>query len=399
MPWPRKKYQVEFYVSDFFGKKNGKFCVKPGFIHSSLSRLARDVLVFCLVFVLCASWLFSGWPQIWNDPAFPPAVQQAWADTQVTTVEAWASDINGWTWTTVAGCAGPTFTQGFDGADGNLAGSAFSDITNKKNGSCEGYFSKTFTWESLSIPAGNTVTQVDGKFDYSHPVETDASVQSIGLMIYDSANSTNITNPDADLETAFDPGAPSASWSTRDTDGAKDIDSAQQASNTTITVRAYMLTASGNANGADSRNLMDNIVFTMTHSAPATVSVTVDDGTVAYGTLAPGATNDTFTLGAADRQVVENNGDVTIFINIKGATTDAWDIVPTGGSLTEEFVHRFASDDSGAALQALTNSYTLFAETVAAGATRALDLEIEVPTTTTETGLQTADVTLQAVQE
>jgi len=391
---------MEFYLSDLLRKKNGKFCVKPGFTHSGLSRLARDVLVFCLVFIVCGTWVFSGWPQIWHNPPFPPKVQEARADTQVTTVESWASDINGWSWTGVSGCAGPAFTQGFDGTDGNLAGSAFSDITNKKNGSCEGYFSKTFTWESLSIPAGNTVTQVDGKFDYSHPTETSAAVQSIGLMIYDSTNSVNITDPDADLETAFDPGAPSASWSPRDTDGAKDIDSDQQASDTTITVRAYMLTATGNENNSDSRNLMDNIVFTMTHSAPANVSITVDDGTVSYGTLAAGATQDTFTVsGGSDRQVVENNGDVTILINIKGATTDSWDLAPTGGSLTEEFVHRFASDDSGAALQALTNSYTLFAETVAAGATRALDLEIEVPTTTTETGLQTADVTLQAVEE
>src|SRR3989344_1805531 len=278
--------------------------------------LARRLFSFVTIFAILGAWVFSGWPQVWRNPPFPPKIQEARADTQVTTVEAWASDINGWSWTGVSGCAGPTFTQGFDGIDGNPAGSAFSDITNKKNGSCEGYFSKTFTWESLSIPAGNIVTQVDGKFDYSHPVETDASVQSIGLMIYDSTNSTNITNPDADLETAFDPGAPSGSWSTRDADGAKDIDSGQQASDTTITVRAYMLTASGNANGADSRNLMDNIVFTMTHSTPAVISVVVVDGTVVYGIVATSKNTTSGDLNATQDGV--NKGKTTENFNIKG---------------------------------------------------------------------------------
>jgi len=137
-----------------------------------------------------------------------------------------------------------------------------------------------------------------------------------------------------------------------------------------------------------------------TVSATVTVqslSVAVSDGSVAYDVLAAGATQDTFTLGAADRQEVENDGNDTINVEIRGATTDSWDMVPTGGSLNEEFVHRFASDDSGAALQALTNSNTLFKDSLAASATHALDLEIEVPTTTTETGLQTADITLVAV--
>ena len=136
------------------------------------------------------------------------------------------------------------------------------------------------------------------------------------------------------------------------------------------------------------------LIIQVTALAPAgTVSITVDDGTVAYGTLVAGATNDTFAI--PNRQVVENNGGVSILINIKGGTTDSWDLTTTAG--TDEFVHRFTSDDAGNVWEVLTDSYTAFATAVAVGATHALDLEIQVPTITTETGLQTADVTIQAV--
>ena len=134
-----------------------------------------------------------------------------------------------------------------------------------------------------------------------------------------------------------------------------------------------------------------------TVSATVTVlslSVSVDDGSVPYGILAAGATNDTFSI--PDRQVVENDGNDAIDVNIRGGTTDSWDLTTSAG--TDEFVHRFASDDAGDDLQALTDDQTLFTDNLAAAATRALDLEIQVPIATTETGLQTADVTLTAVE-
>ncbi|MBI2003535.1 MAG: hypothetical protein HYS78_00945 [Parcubacteria group bacterium] len=256
-------------------------------IRESKFKILRGTVVVLVIFV----WIFSGWP------LGPWKVQEARA--VVTTVESWDSDLNSWTWTSIVDNGGLASTEGFDGADGNPAGSVFNDMTNGKNKTNEGYFSKTFTWENLGVTAGNIVTQVDGKFDYSHPIETHAAVQSLGLMIYDSANSTNITDPDADLETAFDPGAPSGTWSTRDTDGAKSIDSGQQASTTTITVRVYILTASGNNNGADSRNLMDNIVFTITEETPATADLSWDTGAADFEIWA-GATPTTDAVNTWD---------------------------------------------------------------------------------------------------
>ena len=126
------------------------------------------------------------------------------------------------------------------------------------------------------------------------------------------------------------------------------------------------------------------------------LSVAVTDGSVAYGVLAASATQDTFTLGASDRQVVDNDGNATINVEIRGATTDAWDLKGTAG--TDIFVHRFASDDAGNAYQVLTDSNILFKDSLDISATHPLDLEIQVPSSDTSGGsLQTADVTVVAV--
>jgi len=34
---------------------------------------------FLLVFVIISGWMFSGWPQIWQNPPFPPKIQKAQA--------------------------------------------------------------------------------------------------------------------------------------------------------------------------------------------------------------------------------------------------------------------------------------------------------------------------------
>jgi len=125
-----------------------------------------------------------------------------------------------------------------------------------------------------------------------------------------------------------------------------------------------------------------------------TLSVAVSDGTVTYGTLATSATQDTIALGSADSQVVENIGNTAADINIRGATTDAWDLTLTIG--TEEFRHRFASDDAGVAWATLSDAYTLLVGSLASDATQSLELEIQVPSTTTATAEQNPDITVQA---
>lgn len=38
-----------------------------------------NFLVICLIFLIVGGWIFSGWPQIWKKPPFPPKIQEAQA--------------------------------------------------------------------------------------------------------------------------------------------------------------------------------------------------------------------------------------------------------------------------------------------------------------------------------
>jgi len=40
---------------------------------TKLPKIAR----FLLIFVLAASWLFSGFPSIWQNPRIPPKIREA----------------------------------------------------------------------------------------------------------------------------------------------------------------------------------------------------------------------------------------------------------------------------------------------------------------------------------
>ncbi len=63
-----------------------------------------NFLVICLIFMLMTVWIFSGWPRIWQNPAFPPEIQVAratagdvdigrWTDTTTTLIPttSWAA--------------------------------------------------------------------------------------------------------------------------------------------------------------------------------------------------------------------------------------------------------------------------------------------------------------------
>src|SRR3989344_1087541 len=44
--------------------------------------LVRRLFSFVTIFAILGAWMFSGWPQIWNDPACPPQVKNALAATK-----------------------------------------------------------------------------------------------------------------------------------------------------------------------------------------------------------------------------------------------------------------------------------------------------------------------------
>lgn len=137
---------------------------------------------------------------------------------------------------------------------------------------------------------------------------------------------------------------------------------------------------------------------TATVAATATVqniSVTVADGTVAYGTLASNASAGTYN---ADTQAVTNNGNITENINVRGTNSADWTLAASTAS--DQYVHRFCNAscwNAPTGYTALTTSYQTLASNVTTSATTALELYITTPNPSTVFTQQSVDVTVQAV--
>ena len=121
------------------------------------------------------------------------------------------------------------------------------------------------------------------------------------------------------------------------------------------------------------------------------ISVTVTDGTVAYGVMAAGASKD--TLSPADLQTATNNGNVTENFNIRGTDSGTWTLGATAGS--NVYVHKF-STNSGAAWTALTLVNQTLATGKAVSGTQTFDLQITTPTVSADYIGHSVNVTVQA---
>ncbi len=171
---------------------------------------------------------------------------------------------HGWTWTQETCSVGGTCTNGDVSGDGNPAPSVFVKIVgrNKKH---LGRWGRSFTWEQLGVPAGDTVDTVDGSFDVKLFQETHSATQAAGMKIYDAADSTACT--DADVEADIDPA--SSSWTTINNSGAVNVLAGCSASNTTVTLRLRMDVNSGNNNSATTEVRCDTFKLTITSTTPS----------------------------------------------------------------------------------------------------------------------------------
>lgn len=135
----------------------------------------------------------------------------------------------------------------------------------------------------------------------------------------------------------------------------------------------------------------------------AIVSVTVGDGTIAYGLTGPGSSKDTTSAGLNDTQVATNTGDSAEDINIRGQNSAGWTLSTTAG--VEQYVHAFCVTgsgtpdpcDTGATWVPLTLSYQPLVTNIAASDTQRFDLSITLPTSTVTVAQQSVDITIQAV--
>lgn len=130
------------------------------------------------------------------------------------------------------------------------------------------------------------------------------------------------------------------------------------------------------------------------------VSVTVTDGDVAYGALEVGTTKSTLAAELDDIQTATNDGTVVEDFNIKSSNaigaSQNWTLV-TGTPGLNEFKHEFSTNSSFPGT-ALTNSYTSLATNVGTSGSQTFDLQITMPSSTTDYLEHTITVTVQAVQ-
>jgi hypothetical protein len=127
------------------------------------------------------------------------------------------------------------------------------------------------------------------------------------------------------------------------------------------------------------------------------VSVTVSDGTVAYGTVAASGNKDTTSSGTDDSQTATNNGNVTEDLNIRGQNSANWTLAGTAGA--NQYAHKFCitTCDSSTTWTALTTSYQTLQTSVAASGTKVFDLQILVPSSSATYTQESLTVTVQAV--
>ena len=140
---------------------------------------------------------------------------------------------------------------------------------------------------------------------------------------------------------------------------------------------------------------------------PQVVSVTVTDGTVDYGTLAAGDSNDTFNGPAASTQTITSTGNVSIDVVLRSSdayvipnTTD-WALEGTAG--TDIFEHSYAinaASTPGFAFPfdgTFVNTNTGTVVTLPSnGNSATLDLGISMPTSIGNTAAHSIDVTVVA---
>ena len=139
---------------------------------------------------------------------------------------------------------------------------------------------------------------------------------------------------------------------------------------------------------------------------PGVVSVILSTPSVAYGTLPLSTSNDIRSTALSSAITATNNGTVTEALNIRGTDTTngtTWTLnsspATTGTVGANQFAHRFDADasfDTGTA-KALSTSNQTLAASVAASGTQAFVLQMNMPTSSTDSVEKTTTVTVQAV--
>ena len=143
---------------------------------------------------------------------------------------------------------------------------------------------------------------------------------------------------------------------------------------------------------------------------PQLISVSVSPGSVAYGIMALSQDNTTRTVKSSGTITATNNGNVAEIFNIKGSNATSvsgtdWVLsdtpADTGTVGANQYVHDFSQtvpfdEATDKSLNSVT--YKQLAASVTAGANDTSELQMNMPTSVTDFGVQkSTTVTVQAV--
>jgi hypothetical protein len=141
---------------------------------------------------------------------------------------------------------------------------------------------------------------------------------------------------------------------------------------------------------------------------PQNISVTVTDGTVAYGTVDLSSSKDTTSGGLDDSQTATNDGNVAEDFNITSTNATggtAWTLAGTIGA--NQYKHSFCTAGSGSpdpcdaspTWNAITTAgnYQPLGTNISASGTKKFDLKLDTPSSTSDYVQKSITVTIQAV--
>jgi hypothetical protein len=218
-----------------------------------------------IIFLIIFSWIFGGWPRVYN---FPSEIKVARAAT-ATATWAFPSNVEGWT----ASTPNPNNTTAqWQSADGSPAnGSLEMRIIGKNKTDNARTWEISGTWEALfSIPAGSTVTQVGSGTGntYNYRVSeytTGAAGQSGPFEFYDNTPA---------LQGTFSTGVNFSglvSWTTRN-GSAISVPAGLRASSTIVRFRLTNNLATGSSTSAAVTLRQDTITLTITYTLPSSIT-------------------------------------------------------------------------------------------------------------------------------
>ncbi len=197
-------------------------------------------------------------------------------------------------------CAGGlTNSTPTDGGQGTV----MSTLCSAKNKTIIVKWTKTLTWETMGVPAGATITQVDGNYKYRQAQETNNTTQTMGaLQLRDSGDTASCAA--SDPEASFDPTPTNGSYTSRNASGNVNVNSGScSASATSMTIRIDMSANTPNTNGSTTELRSDDIQLVITYNLPVFTQAAYRlfnnaDSTNVSSALA--AANTAATLGSSD---------------------------------------------------------------------------------------------------